>query len=225
MTHPPGTIILPNATGSVRYVQFAASMFTLEQPAGTTIQIVRSTSVAENTNVGIRRMTGEWVWLIADDHAFPSDIITRLLDHHVDIVVPVCCTRTPPFPLVLYREDGVKEWSGREYPAWKSLSHEDIPDDGSLITVDAAGSAGMLIRKHVLDAIGEPWFEFSPGSATNEDVLFCMKARAAGFDIHVDTSLLMGHLSDFAVWPDLDCGWKVDLGKGHVVEARQQVPA
>lgn len=219
--HPPGTIVLPNAVGIVRYVQFAASMFQLEQPEGTTISIHRSASVAENTNASIREMTGEWAWLIADDHVFPPDTLLRLLDRQVDIIVPVCCKRAPPYPLVLFHEHGTREWGGREYPAWQALHHSELPEEG-VFTVDAAGSAGMLIRRRVLDAIGEPWFENSPGAAGNEDVLFCKKAREHGFDIHVDSEVFIGHLSDHCVWPDKQHGWRLDLGNNHEVQGQER---
>ena len=221
MTHPPGTIVLPNAVGIVRYVQFAAAMFQLEQPEGTTISIHRSASVAENTNAAIREMHGEWAWLIADDHVFAPDILTRLLDRQVDVVVPVCCKRTPPYPLVLYREHGTQVWGNREYPAWKPFRYDELPDRG-LFTVDAAGSAGMLIRRRVLDEIGEPWFENSPGAAGNEDVLFCAKARAHGFEIHVDSEVYLGHLGEHCVWPDRVNGWRLDLGNQHEVVGRDR---
>jgi hypothetical protein len=227
MTHPPGTIVLPLAD-SIRHSQFFASMMFLEQPEGTTVSIIRSASIAENTNAAIEHMTGEWCWLQSDDHVFGPTTLTSLLDCDVDIVVPVIYKRTPPFTPVLYRENGEQEWGGRTYPSWMPILLDELPDTG-LAVVDGAGSGGMLIRKHVLDDIGSPWFENSPGAAANEDVLFCMKARDAGYRIHVALDTHMGHMGQFAIWPVRDAdtgytGWRVDLGNHHEIRGETRVP-
>lgn len=225
MTHPAGTIILP-LSGVVRYPQFVASMLLLEQPEGTTISMNRSPGIADNVNASIAEMNGDWIWLLADDHAFPPDTLMRLLDCDVDIVVPVCFKRTPPFHPVLYRSAGTKTWAGMDYPAWEPVHMDELPAEG-LATVDAAGGAGMLIREHVLQDIGEPWFENTPGAFVNEDVLFCMKAREAGYKIHVAVDVYLGHLGDFAIWPTRDdsyAGWRIDLGNNHEIKGSSRVP-
>jgi hypothetical protein len=72
--------------------------------------------------------------------------------------------------------------------------------------VDAAGGAGMLIRREVLDELGDPWFYSTfddKGRRTNlnEDVLFCMRAREAGFRLFATADCTMGHLGIFNVRP------------------------
>ena len=46
----------------------------------------------------------------------------------------------------------------------------------------------MLVKRHVLEAIGEPYFETF--GKQNEDLEFCRKIRNAGFKIHVDCDAL-----------------------------------
>ena len=92
------------------------------------------------------------------------------------------------------------------------------PDSG-LIEVYAAGSAGMTIKKHVLDAIGDPWMEFTPvaGGVLGEDISLCRKIRNAGFKIHVDLDNHIGHLTTVAAWPAYHEGeWKgsIDFQQG-----------
>jgi hypothetical protein len=70
-----------------------------------------------------------------------------------------------------------------------------------MFEVDAAGSAGMLVRREVLDTIGDPWFESTNGTVLNEDVIFCRKARAAGFRVFATADVVMGHLGIFNVRP------------------------
>ena len=78
-----------------------------------------------------------------------------------------------------------------------------------MFEVDAAGSAGMLIRRSVLRAMDPgPWFESSNGVVLNEDVHFCIKARANGHRIFATSDVTMGHIGIFNVRPvKRDSGW------------------
>jgi hypothetical protein len=66
--------------------------------------------------------------------------------------------------------------------------------------VDAALS-GDADPPEVFDEIGDPWFESTGGVILNEDVIFCMKARAAGFRVYATADAVMGHLGIFNVRP------------------------
>ena len=54
------------------------------------------------------------------------------------------------------------------------------------------GFGAVLIKAEVLKAIPRPWFFGMEG--TGEDVSFCYKARKAGFEVWMDTSIKLGHL-------------------------------
>jgi GT2 family glycosyltransferase len=167
----------------------------LDVPDGTDIAIHMSASVVENMNQICRHMVGDWLWVIGDDHTFPRDIILRLLAHDVDIVVPLCARRSPPFSLVAFDLQEGEDEHGR--PLYHVLQYDDIPDDGQLMEVAAAGTAGMLIRRHVLDELGYPWFRNSDGYSINEDVEFCRRAVAAGYKIMLDTTVAIGGCAAF----------------------------
>jgi hypothetical protein len=158
--------------------------------------------VTGNLNEACRRTKGDWLWQTADDHIWEPDIIRRLEAHKVDVVVPHCLKRTPGFEPVLY---------GSSNGDVHQLAQ--IPEQG-LFEVHAAGTAGMLIRKHVLDEIGDPWFETY--GKQNEDLMFCRKLREHGFTIWCDPSVLLGHIALTCVYP---CwiegeGWGVDMDLG-----------
>jgi hypothetical protein len=86
-----------------------------------------------------------------------------------------------------------------------------------LAEVQFAGSSGMLVRRKVLEAISEPWFDLGydvEGRRVSEDVGFCIKASAAGFKIHVDVGVTMTHLTTASVRPVWDEGqgkWMVGV--------------
>lgn len=215
MSHPAGTIVLPVAD-IIRYPQFVYSLTTLQQPPDTNLSIIRSASIADNLNAAVKDLHGEWLWQIADDHVFAHDLLLALLDHEVDIVAPVCFTRAPPFTPVIYTEHGTHQWDGREYPGYLPRGLHEFPKKG-LVEVQACGGAGMLIRKHVFDAIGSPWFEDTAGSVANNDLEFCRKAREHGFKVLVDCAARLGHVGNFTIWPEHrngKSGFLLDFGNG-----------
>ena len=124
------------------------------------------------------------LWIIGDDHRFDPDIVARQLEHDVDICVPHCLKRYPPWEPVLYdREDDV-------------YVHPQLPESG-LTEVWAAGSAGMLIRREVFETVKSPWFE-----GQNEDIEFCVRAREqGGFKVYCDPEILLGHITLATVQP------------------------
>lgn len=199
--HPPGTIIVPNP-GSMRYTQTVADLFAVHKPAGTHVAFPVSGSVVQNLNRSLLEMVGEWAWLQSDDHAFPADLLLRLLDHELDVVVPMVLRRNGTGELVFGDEvEDVDPHSGRSYPAYRSTNVGDIPSTTDPFKVEISGTGGMLVRKRVLEAIGFPYFETTDGLKLNEDIVFSKKVRAAGFDIWVDPTARMGHITALTAWP------------------------
>jgi Glycosyltransferase like family 2 len=200
----PGTIALPTAEIG-RFTMFMASLAGTRQPADTHLAVMASASVVENLNQIMRQLRpeDEWVWILGDDHIWQPDCLINLLaalDENLDadIIVPLVTKRNPPWHLVLFHETDQVHEDG--LPRWAPWPWEDIPEHG-MFEVDAAGSAGMLVRRQVLDEIGDPWFESTNGTVLNEDVIFCRKARAAGFRVFATADVVMGHLGIFNVRP------------------------
>jgi hypothetical protein len=203
LSDAPGTIALPTSEIG-RFAMFTVSLAGTRQPDNTHLQVMASASVTENLNQVIRQLrpVDEWVWILGDDHVWQNDCLLQLLDAlddnpDADIVVPLVTKRNPPWHLVLFHEAGLCDDG---IPMWQPYGWDEIPEAGQF-EVDAAGSAGMLIRRPVLDAVGDPWFESSGKVVLNEDVVFCMKAKAHGFRIFATADVTMGHLGIFNVRP------------------------
>jgi len=174
-----------------------------------------SASVTENINAAIRQMRkhDKWLWILGDDHVWPNDCLLNLLntlEEHpeIDILVPLVVKRNPPWHLVIFHDAGTYSpdtvhangGDASGYPQWKPYTWDEVPPCG-VFEIDAAGSAGMLIKKEVLDKIGDPWFASTDGVFLNEDVMFCTKAKEAGFKIYATADMTMGHLGIFNVRP------------------------
>ena len=241
MNHGPGTIVIPVAD-AMRFPEFFIDYSALDVPNGTTASVSRSASVVQNMNMSLRDMPPDhdWAFILGDDHVFPSDLLRTLLDHEADVIVPLCAKRTPPYQLVIYKEgtDHYDNRTSRMYPGYIPYAPDEVPDE--VFPVLAAGSAGMLIRRHVLEAVGEPFFESSDGVYLNEDLEFCRKVRDCGFEILCDPHAYLGHIAQVHVWPyrhegfdgklciKLDCGGppgRNEVFIGPPVEQKEPVSA
>jgi hypothetical protein len=203
LSESPGTIALPTSEIG-RFAMFTVSLAGTQQPNNTHLSVMASASVVENLNQVIRQLRDEdeWVWILGDDHVWEADCLTRLLETmdetpEADILVPLVVKRNPPWHLVVFKDAGEYEDG---LPRWQPYTWEEIPESG-VFEIDAAGSAGMLVRRHVLGTIGDPWFKSSGGVILNEDVMFCAQARTAGFRVFATADVTMGHLGIFNVRP------------------------
>jgi len=132
----------------------------------------------------------DYLWFMDDDHAFAPGILKKLLSHGVHLCNPLCTTRVAPFPLVTYTH---KVGPNTYLPPLMN----GVPEEG-LIELEAAGCAGMLIHRQVLEAVERPWFEYTNQS---EDIVFCRKAKVAGFKLYADLGARVGHITTAVISP------------------------
>ena len=132
-----------------------------------------------------------------DDTVAPPDAVNKLFSDRLDIVSGLYCSKQePPHSLNLVRG----------YLA----GYEDFRP-GEILKVTHSGMGCTLIRAEVLQAIeekcGRPWFktvktmadndlgELAPGTGMmTEDVYFCTKAKACGYQTYVDTGVVCQHV-------------------------------
>jgi len=191
--HPPGTVCL-GAGMTPRFYEFEDSLDRLMVPDGTVFNRRRSCDVAYNLNRAVDEMKGEWVWILGDDHSFAPDLLFKMLDYEVDVVVPISPCKTFPFlPCVMHAPDDGKVWSDnmRVYD-WEELSGNGLL---ALPKGDFIGQAGMLVKKKVIDAIPKPTFKTGkchPGRL-HEDLWFCHEIQELGFTVWVDQETIFDH--------------------------------
>ena len=192
--HAPGTIIVACAL-QPRYYEFSMALEGLHVPAGTNCILERSCDITQNFNRGLKSLRGDWAWFMGDDHSFQPDALLRLLNHNVNVVVPIAPCKVPPWmPCIMHGpDDPTKIWEeDMLLYDWDELS------GGGLLPLpkgDFIGQAGMLVRKPVLDKIGYPWFkcgQFDPGRL-QEDMIFCRELQQMGETIYIDTDFVLDH--------------------------------
>ena len=140
---------------------------------------------------------------LLDSDCVPQQLtIEKLLDYDLDVVASVAgalingvhcitaATRVAP-------EDVV---DGKEYlfPYSEDKTKTDLEE------VDAVGATGVLIKRHVIEALEPPYFEViynEDGTSVNlgEDYYFCQKIKEAGFKIFADFGLRQNHYKTVAI--------------------------
>lgn len=183
----PGTIGVLSMELS-RYADFNASLSCIRKPGNTAViwslGQESGKSVIDKTNYLCESIQGDWLWILGDDHKFGEDALFNLLAQDVDVACPVNIGRAMPFSPLVFDEDGkAQDWT--VYGA----------SQGLVELQGACGNAGMLIKRRVLEAIPQPWFEYAPNGSPyhGSDLAFCWKARQAGFKVHIDTDTVFGH--------------------------------
>lgn len=194
---PPGLIGISSSTMG-RYREFDMTLSTVEIPPASSMTWEIGLYLALNYNNLCRKLLAskdlQWLWILNDDHVFRPDILTKLLDRNVDIVMPLCLKRTSPFYPVIYET---------QEKGFKQLDFDYIKDKEGLIEVAGTGHAGILIRRSVIEKMENDWHRVGWLNTEYDacDLYFCKKARDMGFKIYVDLDNPIGHLAHMAVWP------------------------
>jgi hypothetical protein len=195
------------ANDTARYTLFPVCVSQLRHPPNTFIDWALSTDVPKARNTLVERSLergSEWILFLDDDHVFPPSLLMRLLEHEQPIVSSLYLARAMPFAPVAFShldEEGL----------YHAVKLADLPGEG-LLKVRAVGTSGMLIRSEVFRAIDPPWFVYGREESWNasEDIVFCEKARDAGFDVYLDLEAQLGHMTPSAIWPSfVDKEWVV----------------
>ena len=166
-----GTIaVVAGDTG--RFTNFTTSLSNVQKPPGTEINVLVGSDRIQGRNAQVEQMKGDWLWFIDDDHEFPPNTLMRLLEHQVDVIVPLCLMRAAPFNPV--------DYVGMEGELLMPIDLTQAKHAGTT-ELFAAGTSGMLIRRRVFDEFrkrwpGAPIFEHE--AKRSEDIIFCLPPGA-----------------------------------------------
>lgn len=150
----------------------------------------------------------DWLWFCDTDMVFPPDLMHRLVARAVECDVKIlgglCVIVTADGPVpTLFIDD--PDSVTKVLLDW---------EPNQVAQVAATGTGCLLVHRDVLvdmrDKAGgsrNAWFGFDVVTADNgtewalgEDVSFCLRARRAGWKVHVDTTAHVGHHKGSKVW-------------------------
>jgi FkbM family methyltransferase len=141
----------------------------------------------------VRNLIASWVVERGHDYLFfidadivvPTDALSKLLAHNVDIASGLYIQRTPETTTIeLINLDGSRV----------------VPNQltGNLQEIGACGMGCCLIRREVLVDVGYPQFVYKSAldhkNTQPEDFYFCNQARQKGYRVWADTSINCSHI-------------------------------
>jgi GT2 family glycosyltransferase len=186
----PGTIAVPH--GDFIPADSVHSLISLAKPAGVQICFNYGSGVSKARNNMVEAMRGDWLAFIDSDMTFPPNALLKLLEHlqhpAVDIVTGICYRKVPGYePCIFKRVPGY------------ALNYEVIADwpEDKLFEIDACGSAFVVIKRHVFEALKAPHYSYH--DFISEDLNFCRRAKEMGFRIWADPSINIGHVKAIPV--------------------------
>src|SRR5262249_11579416 len=121
-----------------------------------------------------------WLLFLDDDHTFGQNLLLRLLQHNVAIVMALTMflppTQTPilddPFPVPANATDEeLLDVLRANDPRPRTQVR---PGSRGLIEVGHCGTGATLIKREVLEAIAVPHFRWMNGIDAGEDTMFCL---------------------------------------------------
>lgn len=171
-----------------------ASLFTLQNHIGFVWAEVEGTLGPRNRWLAGQQAIQtrcDYLWLVDNDMAIPTDALPRLLAHEKDLIGT--------------------DYSYRRLPLQSTVKL--LNDQGEIIVADrstfpshpfivhAIGSGCKLVKVDALRRIPQPWFalEWGPDGdlSKTDDVWFCEQAKKVGIETWVDPSIEVGHIGDF----------------------------
>lgn len=141
-----------------------------------------------------RIMSADYLLMLDDDHVIDwrdtddsnaYDFLKKLLAHNKAVIGALYYHRGGELRPVLMEAEEGKE-------GYRYLLDDEIT--GGLQEVAVQGGGCLLIKAEVFEKMEEPYFlpEHQVGKGT--DVQFCEKARAMGYKVWCDTSVVLGHV-------------------------------
>ena len=185
---------------SARYSFFYSNLACVEKPQGTAMAHCTGACISQNRNsISAQALDegAEWVWFVDDDHVFQPTTLTRLLARNVDVVSGIYLQRGVPFNPHMYDRE---EPNGAVYPAYLTTGKKGLQE------VLCTGAGCLLVKAKVLAALELPFWrlgQINP-AVWGDDIDFCRRVRAAGFKIHCDLDVPVGHFFHGVLYPHRD---------------------
>lgn len=217
MKHGPGMLGLA-CSSTIREPDYLTSMIALQKPAGTMFKKQEGLGPANPFNhiarEFLKRPQLEWLFLTNDDNLIPPGGLMQLLDRDVDVVTGLYFGKFMPFEPIIFSKVELIGYGSHDAHNWYTR-HLMSPADPGMLPIVACGDGCLLIRRRVMEAIPDPWWEYGETvtDACDHDVVFSRKVREAGFELWCDTKVIVDHMTRMAVRPvrNGDGSWSVHL--------------
>jgi len=208
--------ILPNNTQLIPEVDKCIQELKKCKKWNVTHQIARGPEISKNyseivdENYNHPRLVTypyDLLLIVDSDIVFTIDDVDKLIAHDVDIVSGCYTDRTVSsyYTAGYFRQNDQIAFFQKPSPPDNLASivkKNIIKAKTGLQVIDWAGCGFLLIKQKVLKTIGFPWFLIEFNTINNEgdiqylgpDAYMCRKAKQHGFQVYLDTSVVVKHL-------------------------------
>jgi hypothetical protein len=196
----------------------------IDKPIGTAYNAVHGSSPARNRNLMIELALAEnytHIFFLDDDCVCRPNVLHKLLAHDVDMVSGLYLKRNYPHLPIMF-----------DHAFQDGRCRYTFLSDGrkGLIEVLAAGLGACLIKMNVFRTMDKPWITLGELEKDHwcDDISFFLRARDAGFKLHMDLDCPVGHIMTGIIWPDnVEGKWMTayDTGAGQIFHVPQTVPS
>ena len=205
-----GGVVIGYVHSDLVHAKFMESVITEQRRSDAWVMSQPSEPFVDNArNILIDRFMAtdkEWFLSVDTDIVLPEHAVTRLLSRGLPLVGALINVNTNPPSPQIYQRMRVYEKLSEGLP-WGSATFliDKEWEPGDLVKADATGAGCLLIHRDVFDKIpGKSparWFhhDFRGNIWFGEDMVFCERAAAAGFQLYIDTSVKAGHLKTRAI--------------------------
>jgi hypothetical protein len=179
------------------HTETVKALIALQASIGSVALITYGSTIAAKRNFAVEGLlkhnpAATHLFFLDSDMVPPPDTITRLLGAGKAIVGALYTQRKPPSRLMA---------------GWFSTPEGELVDKrvsahAGLKKVHWVGGGALLIARAVCEGLPTPWFAEDVEGKEAEEIYFEKKARAAGFEVWVDTDTMVGHLGITAITPD-----------------------
>jgi GT2 family glycosyltransferase len=201
-----GEVLLGYVTGGMNRDEFMDSVIVSilsDDAVGGYIKVNPGPLVALGRNLLTGQFLGrdqEWLMMVDTDIVFAKDAVSRLLASADPVERPIMSGLYHIFE------------KGRKVPAvYANVADDpggidlvpyDAPDEDIVAQAFSVGAGFLLVHRSVFEKIRDmsegqaSWFReiVVDGRDFGEDISFCLRANVAGFPIHVNTGVRVGHI-------------------------------
>lgn len=165
-------------------------------PSDVALATPRGNQIARQRNAAVMEYgIPPWVLFVDSDSVPPPDALPKIVAVREPIVAGVVLERMFPHQVCAVKTlDPPTRWTLAELPR------------KGLVPCPAFGAGFMLVREEVFKALEFPWFrcgQITP-DLLHEDMEFCLRAGAAGFQASLECSIRIGHVTSAILWPGFD---------------------
>lgn len=207
--------IVPEAQESFARMIFRCGRDLPQYDFALEIIVKREQFRARNTLIDAAIASGcDYLLMLDDDMIVPPNLVSRLLAHDKDVVGALYWQRGGAFHPVLMHM--IEQPTGEFLPRFYDPFDPVVTQPG-LYPVDVIGGGCMLFKVDTFHKLTPPYFWWE--SQLGTDIAICMRFKAVGVQIWVDTSIELGHMSDRQVVT----GKSIPLGTQAMGEVQEQL--